>query len=86
MMVAYTVSVTSPMTEADRVVRLHLLSSANVKPVLSVFQFTAASGAANVSGRIRLAKTQKVVAVAELSGRRFLLAEKMVEVTVGSCG
>jgi len=86
MMVAYTISVDSPMTEADRVLRLHLLSSANIKPILSVFRFTAASGAASVSGRVRLAKTQRVVAVAELSGGRFLVSEKTVEVTVGSCG
>ncbi len=86
MMVAYTISVESPMTENDFVRAVHLLSSGNIKPVLSVFRFSAASGRAHVAGRIRLAKTQKVFAIAELSGGRFLMSEKTVNVTVGSCG
>lgn len=86
LMVAYTIAVESPMTEKDHVEAVHLLSSGNVKPVVSSFKFSAASGKAAISGRIRLAKTQKVVAVAALSGGRFLVSEKMVNVKVGSCG
>lgn len=86
MMVPYTVAVDNPMTETDFVRAVHLLSPANIKPVLSVFRFSAASGRAAVSGRVRLAKTQKVYAIAELSGGRFLMSAKTVNVTVGSCG
>lgn len=86
LMVPYTISVDNPMTQTDFVEAVHLLSSTNIKPVLSVFHFSPAAGRATVSGRIRLAKTQKVYAIARLSGGRFVMSEKLVNVTVGSCG
>lgn len=86
LMVSYTITVESPMTPADFVEAVHLLSTANVEPVLSAFRFSQAMGRASVSGRVRLAKSQRLVAVARMSNGRVFMSEKMVNVTVGSCG
>lgn len=86
LMVPYTIAIESPMSDQDHIEAIHILSTANIKPLVSTFKLSAASGKANVSGRIRLAKTQKVVVLAALSGGRFLVTEKIVNVAVGSCG
>ena len=45
-----------------------------------------ASGRAKVATRIRLARTQRVVALAEWSDGRVLEAINEVKVTIGGCG
>jgi len=84
--VPFTVSVKSPMTKEDHVKAVHLLSTGNPQATVAAFHFTPASGLANVSGRMRLAKTQDVVAVAELSNGKFLVGKQLVKVTIGGCG
>lgn len=79
-------AVESPMTEQDHVKAVHLLSTANPRAAVATFRFTLLSGKARVTSRMRLAKTQDVVAVAELSGGRLLLARRKVDVKVGGCG
>jgi sulfur-oxidizing protein SoxY len=79
-------AVDSPMTADDHVKALHLLSTANPRAAVATFRFTLLSGTARVTSRMRLAKTQEVVAVAELSGGRLLLARRKVDVKVGGCG
>ena len=56
------------------------------QPLIGTFRFTLESGKAAVSSRMRLAKTQDVVALAELSDGTFLTAKKNVKVTIGGCG
>jgi sulfur-oxidizing protein SoxY len=73
--VPFVVGVESPMTEADNVRTLHVLSTANPQAVLARFSFTPASGKAQVTGRIRLARSQDV-----------LVAKTAVKVTIGGCG
>ena len=71
--VPYKLDVESPMTEDDYVERLHLLSTANPQAAVATFHFTPLSGKATVTGRMRLAKTQDVVAVAETSTGKLLI-------------
>jgi len=84
--VPYKIEVESPMTEADHVKKLHLLSTANPQAAVATFHFTPQSGKAAVAGRMRLAKTQDVVAVAETSGGKFLMGKRNVKVVIGGCG
>jgi sulfur-oxidizing protein SoxY len=84
--VPFTIKVESPMSDADYVKALHVISSGNPQPGVATFRFTPASGSAMVSSRMRLAKTQDVIAVAELSNGSFLMGRRTVKVTIGGCG
>ncbi len=84
--VPFTITVDSPMSETDFVKATHLISTGNPQADVATFTFTPESGKASVSSRMRLAKTQEVIAVAELSDGKFLLARKTVKVTIGGCG
>lgn len=84
--VPFTLSVDSPMTDTNYVKRLHIFASANPQADVASFTFTPLSGKAAASSRMRLAKTQDVVAVAELSDGKFLLGKRTVKVTIGGCG
>ena len=79
-------AVESPMTAESYVKAIHLLSPANPRALVASFVFTPLSGRARVTTVMRLAKTQEVVAVAELSDGTFLMATRSVDVKVGGCG
>jgi sulfur-oxidizing protein SoxY len=79
-------SVDSPMTPESHVRSVHILSTANPRAAVATFRFTALSGRAAVTSRMRLAKTQDVVAVAELSDGSVLITRRKVDVKVGGCG
>jgi sulfur-oxidizing protein SoxY len=85
-LVPFTLSVDSPMTAADHVKDLYVLSTANPQADVAVFHLTPLSGKAAVSGRMRLASTQDVIAVAALSDGSVLTAQRTVKVTIGGCG
>ena len=78
--------VDSPMTQTNHVKAIHLLSTANPRAHVATFRFTLLSGKARVTSSMRLAKTQEVVAVAELSDGTFLMTTRSVEVKIGGCG
>ena len=84
--VPFTLSVDSPMTESSYVKSLHIFASGNPQVDVASFVFTPLSGRAAASSRMRLAKTQDVVAIAELSDGKFLLGKRTVKVTIGGCG
>jgi sulfur-oxidizing protein SoxY len=84
--VPFTVGVDSPMTDKDYVKAIHLISTANPRPEVVVFRFTPACGVAKAESRMRLVGTQDVIAIAELSDGKFLMAKRPVKVTVGGCG
>jgi sulfur-oxidizing protein SoxY len=84
--VPFTISVDSPMSEADHVKVIHVLATANPQPGVAVFRFSPLSGKATVASRMRLARTQDVIGIAELSDGRFLLSKRNVKVTIGGCG
>ena len=79
------VTVASPMTEADHVKAIHVFTEKNPQPnVLSAY-FGPRSGAARFATRIRLADTQTVIAVAELSDGSFWSGSASVIVTLAAC-
>lgn len=84
--VPLTVEVESPMTEDDHVKAIHIFSEANPSPNVVSMQLSPRSGEAIVSTRIRLAKTQKIHALAEMSDGSVFSAARDVKVTVGGCG
>lgn len=65
---------------------IHVFAEANPAPEVISFQFTPRSGRAKVATRIRLARTQRLVALAEWSDGRVLEAINEVKVTIGGCG
>ena len=84
--VPLTVEIESPMSEDDYVKAVHLFADGNPVPTVAKMNFTPRSGEAVASTRIRLAKTQKIHAVAEMSDGSFFTAAQEVKVTIGGCG
>lgn len=79
------VHVDSPMIEGDHVKVLHILADDNPLPEVASYYLSPLNGRAEVSLRIRLNKTQKVVALAEMSNGDFHIARKEIKVTIGGC-
>jgi sulfur-oxidizing protein SoxY len=84
--VPLTVSVESPMTAADHVKAVHVFADGNPTPDVATFHFTPALGRAEASTRIRLGRTQDVIAVAEMSNGAVFVGRQEVKVTIGGCG
>lgn len=80
------IDVESPMTEADHVKAVHVWADGNPLPGVVSFFFTPACGKAAASTRMRLAQTQNIVAVAEMSDGKLFTARQEVKVTIGGCG
>ncbi len=78
--------VESPMTEKDYVKSVHFWADGNPNPNVANFVFTPLSPKAAAQIRIRLAQTQNIVAVAEMSDGKLFTAKKEVKVTIGGCG
>ncbi len=78
--------VESPMSEEDHVMSVMLLASDNPNPEVITFHFTPANGIAKVSTRMRLARTQDVVAVAKTSSGKLHRTSRNVHVVIGGCG
>jgi sulfur-oxidizing protein SoxY len=79
------VSVDSPMTEAEHVKAIHLFTEKNPQADVVAFRLGPRAGRARVATRIRLADTQTVVAIAELSDGSFWSARADVVVTLAAC-
>ena len=84
--VPISVSVDSAMDGDDLVESIALYADGNPTPAVATFHFTAMSGAASATTRIRLAKTQNVVAVAKMKDGSVFMDSKQVKVTIGGCG
>ncbi|QOZ75765.1 SoxY-related AACIE arm protein [Bradyrhizobium sp. CCBAU 53351] len=83
--VPMTVSVASPMTADDYVKSIHVFNEKNPQPNIGNFYLGLSSGRAQVSTRIRLADTQKVVAIARMSDDTFWQVVADVVVTLAAC-
>lgn len=83
--VGVTVTVESPMTETDHVRRIALFNEKNPQADIAIFHLGARAGQAKVSTRIRLATSQTVKAVAELSDGSYWSGEAQVIVTLAAC-
>jgi len=83
--VALGVTVESPMTPADHVKAIHVFNEKNPLPgVLSAY-LGARSGRAMVQTRVRLADSQTVTAIAQLSDGSFWSDSVQVTVTLAAC-
>ena len=80
------ISVDSPMSDADYVKSVHVFADGNPNPNVATYNFTPANGEAHFATRIRLAKTQNIIAVAEMSNGELYMAKSEVKVTIGGCG
>jgi len=78
--------VDSPMSADDHVVAVMLVAVGNPGPAVATFNFSPLNGKAAASTRIRLAKTQEVMAVAKMSNGSIFMDKKTVKVTIGGCG
>ena len=84
--VPFTVSVDSPMTGSDYVKTLSVFATGNPNPDVATFHFSPQSGKASATSRMRLGKTQDIVAVAVLSNGKNYVGTRTVKVTIGGCG
>src|SRR6266851_5529355 len=83
--VPMTVSVTSPMTADEYVKSIHVFNEKNPQPNVGNFYLGPHAGRAQISTRIRLADSQKIVAIARLSDDSFWSATVDVVVTLAAC-
>lgn len=83
--VSLKVAVASPMSAADHVTAVHILSEQNPVAVIGRFRFGPRSGRAEISTNIRLATTQNVHAIAEMSDGSVWEASSEVVVLIAAC-
>lgn len=79
------VSVDSPMTAEDHVRRIEIRVPGNPEPVAATYFFTPDAGVAGIRTNVRLARTQRVTAVAEFSDGRQATGFADIVVTLGAC-
>jgi sulfur-oxidizing protein SoxY len=79
------ITVDSPMTEADYVKAIHVFAEKNPQPNVVSIELGPRAGRANIATRIRLADTQTVVAIAELSDGSMWSHRVDVLITLGAC-
>ena len=80
------VMVDSAMEGDDMVQEILVLADGNPRPGVATFRFSELSGEARASTRIRLAKSQNVVALAKMKDGSVYRADRAVKVTIGGCG
>lgn len=86
MVVPLNFEVESPMTADSYVKSVHFYADGNPNPHVADYTFSPLIPKAAAQLRIRLAKTQNVVAVAVMSNGEVFTAKKEVKVTIGGCG
>ena len=79
------VAVDSSMTPNDFVKAIHVFNEKNPQPHVLDVQLGPRAGRARISTRIRLADSQKIVALAELSDGSFWATSVDVIVTLAAC-
>ena len=83
--VPLTVAVDSPMTPGDHVLRIHVFVPGNPEPVASTYHLGVRAGKAQISTQVRLARTQTVLALAEMSDGSVRSDAASIVVTLGAC-
>lgn len=66
--------------------KVTLFADGNPTPAVATVAFGALNPTRSAATRIRLAKTQNVIAIAEMEDGSFQRAEATVKVTIGGCG
>ena len=78
---------TVPVTvDAPGAVAIMLLAAGNPEPAVATFTCGAAAGKQMAATRIRLSKTQDVIALAKMADGSIKQASATVKVTIGGCG
>lgn len=83
--VALTVTVDSPMTASDYVKSIHIFAEKNFQPNVISVTLGPRAGRPTVQTRVRLADTQNIIAIAELSDGTFWRDTANVIITLGAC-
>ena len=83
--VSLKVAVESPMTAANYVKSIHIYAARNPRPNVANFYLGPRAGRAQISTRVRLGGSQRVLAVAALSDGTFWSATADVVVTLSAC-
>jgi sulfur-oxidizing protein SoxY len=84
-LVSLTIDVDSPMTPQDHVKAIHVFNELNPQPNVISVRIGPRAGRAKISTRFRLADTQTIVAIAEMSDGSFYSASADVVVTLAAC-
>ncbi|MBZ1351946.1 SoxY-related AACIE arm protein [Alcaligenaceae bacterium LF4-65] len=84
-LVTIKVSVESPMTQADHVKAVHLIAEGNPLPNIVSFFLGPRAGRAEIGTRIRLANSQRVWAIAQMSDGSFWRGYAETLVTLAAC-
>ena len=83
--VSVAVKVDSPMTEADHVTAIHLFADGNPVPRVASYHLGPRAGKAAVAMRIRLARSQRVIAIAQMSDGSWWSDTREINVAQGAC-
>jgi sulfur-oxidizing protein SoxY len=83
--VPVSVSVESPMSQADHVESIHIFNQKNPQPYVAAFHLGPRAGRASVATRMRLADSQRIVAIARFSDGSFRSDSAEVIVTLAAC-
>lgn len=84
-LVVLKVSIESPMTANDYVKAVHVISEENPLPNIFTAYFTPRSGRAELTTRVRLADSQRVWAIAQMSDGSFWQGYADTLVTLSAC-
>jgi sulfur-oxidizing protein SoxY len=84
-LVVLKVSVQSPMTANDYVRAIHVIAEGNPLPNIFSAYLTPRSGTANITTRVRLADSQRVLAIAQMSNGSFWQGSAETLVTLSAC-
>lgn len=84
-LVVLKVSVESPMTANDYVKAIHVIAEGNPLPNIFTAYLTPRSGTATVTTRVRLADSQRVWAIAQMSNGSFYQGYAETLVTLSAC-
>ncbi|BDX21235.1 hypothetical protein TUM22923_05560 [Polynucleobacter sp. TUM22923] len=84
-LVVLKVNIESPMTENNYVKVVHVIAEGNPLPNIFSAFFTPRSGRAEVTTRVRLADSQRVWAIAQMSDGSFWRGHADTLVTLSAC-
>jgi len=84
-LVVLKVSVESPMTSNDYVKVIHVIAEGNPLPNIFTAYLTPRSGAANITTRVRLADSQRVWAIVQMSNGSYWQGSAETLVTLSAC-
>ncbi|WP_215389736.1 SoxY-related AACIE arm protein [Polynucleobacter sp. MWH-UH25E] len=84
-LVVLKLSVDSPMTANNYVKSVHVIAEGNPLPNIFTVHLTPRSGTANITTRVRLADSQTVWAIAQMSDGTFYQGSAETLVTLSAC-